>query len=681
MHCVFVGPPRSGKSSLIKRLTGERPSPSLPSTGVAEKVIQVQIRKPMASSVKASGLDWNKLSFNDEATSLMVEITRNQASDLSLPLERSTRVEPGFEPYASPTDVGSTLLPPAVSPVIAGVPDFKRLFKYALRKKGWLKIKEHIQGASTVYLTDTGGQLEFQELFPALISGPSIFFLVFRLDRDLNERITIKYVHPVTGASTERYQTTFTTKEYLLQSLASIASIGTGADKDQQCRSLMPRAFIVGTHRDKVSETDIQGVDCQLKKLMQSTAHFNQDIVQYASKDRDRLILAVNNLADGDSDVLLVRAAIERMSKHDYFKVSTPTSWLIFSLAIRQVENRILSYDECFLVAKNCGINSTDELNKALCFLHSKMGLIRHYQGEGFVIQDTQVLFDNITGLIGETSTTVQEEFKKKGIFRFRDFETISSRGSDQLLSAIELVSLLKHLRIIAPIGKEGQDEMYFMPCVLAAESSSVLSSETPQVPSAASIPPLLVCFRCGYCPRGLFPALVVHLLSEENAKEHLKWELETGDLFRDQISFSLQPYCDTVRLKLLPTFCEISCDQNMEISDSERSTSHATLCNEVRQCIEKGIERVTSDLHYTRHAEQRLAFFCSESHQGAQEPHPAKIIFHKQQPQNLRCVLTKTMSGVPAGSSVWFCEVRLLCCVLNWFLHGICVETHAHKI
>jgi len=100
---------------------------------------------------------------------------------------------------------------------------------------------------------------------------------------------------------------------------------------------------------------------------------------------------------------------------------------------------------------------------------------------------------------------------------------------------------------------------------------------------------------------------------------------------------------------------------------------SHATLCNEVRQCIEKGIEEVTSDLHYLRQAEQCLAFYCSESHEGVQEPHPAKIVFHKQQPQYLRCVLdTKTKSDVPKGSSVWFCEVSLLCCVLNWFLHGI---------
>ena len=693
MQCVFVGPPRSGKSSLIKRLTGERPSRSLPSTGVAEKVIQVEIRKPMASTVKAKDLAWNKLSFNDEATSLMMEITQSQSSDLSPPSERSvptSGIKPDISkfkptpPNISQSDVRSThsRIPPADSSVKTVKPDFKpplRLFKSALRKKGWLNMKQYIQGASTVYLTDTGGQMEFQELLPALISGPSIFFLVFRLDRDLNERITVRYDHPVTGASAEPYQTTFTTKDILLQSLASIASMGTRADKGQQCMPLRPKAFFVGTHRDRVSETDIQRVDGQLNQMIQSTK-FKEGIVQWASKDR--LVLAVNNLADGESDVRLVQEAIERMSKRDDFKVSAPTSWLVFSLAIRQRDERVLSYDDCFSVARDCGIDSNDELDAALWFLHTKMGLIRHYQGEGLedlktiVIQDTQVLFDKITGLIVQTFTfentdpNVQEEFRKKGIFPFSDFERISSRGSDQLLSAAKLVSLLKHLRIIAQIGKEDQDVKYFMPCVLA-HSSSVFS-ETPQVSSASLIPPLLVWFRCGYCPKGLFPALVVYLLSEKNPSCH-EWELETDEIFRDQISFFLEPYGATVRLRILPTFCEISCERSVKVSDSKCSITHATLCNEVRQCIEKGIEEVTSDLHYLRQAEQCLAFYCSESHEGVQEPHPAKIVFHKQQPQYLRCVLdTKTKSDVPKGSSVWFCEVSLLCCVLNWFLHGI---------
>ena len=54
IHCVFMGMPRSGKSSLMRRLLGKRLS-SCASTGVAERVVRVEIRK---STVHVSGLLW-----------------------------------------------------------------------------------------------------------------------------------------------------------------------------------------------------------------------------------------------------------------------------------------------------------------------------------------------------------------------------------------------------------------------------------------------------------------------------------------------------------------------------------------------------------------------------------------------------------------------------------------------
>ena len=64
MHCVFMGIPRSGKSSLIQRLLGsKRLSVMSASTGVAERVVRVEIRK---STVHASGLSWCELEDIDE---------------------------------------------------------------------------------------------------------------------------------------------------------------------------------------------------------------------------------------------------------------------------------------------------------------------------------------------------------------------------------------------------------------------------------------------------------------------------------------------------------------------------------------------------------------------------------------------------------------------------------------
>ena len=59
------------------------------------------------------------------------------------------------------------------------------IVKAALRRKGrgGLEIlQQHFQRTWSLYLTKTGGQMEFQEVLPLLVSGPSVFFFTFRLD-------------------------------------------------------------------------------------------------------------------------------------------------------------------------------------------------------------------------------------------------------------------------------------------------------------------------------------------------------------------------------------------------------------------------------------------------------------------------------------------------------------------
>ena len=48
----------------------------------------------------------------------------------------------------------------------------------------------------TLYLTDSGGQPEFQELLPALVVGPCVFFVVLPLNKELNEKYKVEYMRP-----------------------------------------------------------------------------------------------------------------------------------------------------------------------------------------------------------------------------------------------------------------------------------------------------------------------------------------------------------------------------------------------------------------------------------------------------------------------------------------------------
>ena len=142
-------------------------------------------------------------------------------------------------------------------------------------------------------------------------------------------------------------------------------------------------------------------------------------------------------------------------------------------------------------------------------------------------------------------------------------------------------MKLLEHLHIIAPLEKEEEEEKgeeegegeegekrYFMPCILAhaqpAEPTSLFERISRAVfrrsaEQSHNNSSLLVGFRCGYYPKGLFAALVVYLLANARSHGH-KWTLQRDQIFKDQISFLVRPY-DTVSITVQPKFLEITCN------------------------------------------------------------------------------------------------------------------------
>ena len=243
------------------------------------------------------------------------------------------------------------------------------------------------------------------------------------------------------GQQSKPYQSSLTIKEAILQSLATIAAMGTftykGMDPDIE---LKPKVLLVGTHKDQLDpaavEDEIKRVDDDLKTTIQSMSHYREGLVAFASEDR--LIFTVNNLADSDNDFAPIRSRVNKLSQLSEYQMTIPKHWLVFSIVIRSAtETRIISYDQCYSIAQQCGIGSKEELEEALWFLHTKMGVIRYFpHGDlsQIVIIDPQLLFDRVTELIIKTFTFEKagklrcDDFKKKGIFSLEDFE-IKFRG------------------------------------------------------------------------------------------------------------------------------------------------------------------------------------------------------------------------------------------------------------
>ena len=189
MQGVFLGPARSGKSSLIKRLLKEKLNPTSPSTGAADKVIQISVKKLKSSSIATSVFEstWLHLTYGGAAIRVMMLAAETHATKSnSTPNEDKPDAVDSNHQIAAPLPADNHTVTCPEMP--AGYVPPRQTFENAVSTDDFLALLENLDGSWTLYLSDTGGQMEFQELLPLLVSGPSIFFIVFPLHRNLNER-------------------------------------------------------------------------------------------------------------------------------------------------------------------------------------------------------------------------------------------------------------------------------------------------------------------------------------------------------------------------------------------------------------------------------------------------------------------------------------------------------------
>ena len=571
LHGVFVGPPRSGKDSLMKRLLGEVAPNISPSTGVVETTIHVKVEESCTYAAVIGQSNWTRLAYDEEALHLMKTASNKPSTSCQFEGENTdTSIQVVDPPTAmddstpdaidnaykqtTQTDSASDRQP-EMDPKPVAFHDKKlfqiakvdqmhgrskhkspmEIFKEAIKKKGLEGLREQLTNSWSLYLTNTGGQMEFQELLPLLVSGPSIFFITFQLHKDLNECFEVEY-ELSSGESSKCYQSSLSILDSILQTLSTIAAMGTFVYKGLQKKNvpLKPKVFLIGTHKDlldkKSAATIINHIDSRLQTILKSTSHYRDGVIQFASESQ--MIFTVSNHDPSNSDFQKIRSAVKKIVERGDYKMKSPAHWMIFSLVVRQLRNCVESYDECFAIAKECGIKDTNEFNEALHFIHTKMGLVRYFPHEelkDLVIVDPQILFEKVTELIVETFTFENvinhsnlKVFKNMGIFNLSDFISISSQ-SGQKLTPLLFAKLLEYLRIAAQFQQDGVSK-YFLPCALthAQEKQNIHNS---------TIPPLIVTFQCGYCPKGLFGTLITYLINDE-MKSDFEWELVTDKIF-----------------------------------------------------------------------------------------------------------------------------------------------------
>ena len=588
LKVLFFGPPQTGKTSMRRRLVGEIQNLAKESfqasTGTAEcyDVIVKEdkitteasvIIKSKWSSVKVLFGKEKNTHVLDEELQLFYQLIYsflptekrfldapienkilNETKSPVSPNENESNKSPVRDKQQSPvsakkTESNPNTSTPQVTPVEGQ--EYKLIaenierqevekefeaFNKILRTSGEGQVKDLLKGTILMNMIDTGGQPAFLEMLPALTMGPALYLIFFRLNQDLKRTYEIQYVSK-DNQSVQLGDSSYTVEEVIFQALSSIGCFSCGSLAKVNMPNISHAAILVGTHKDKLeSDTDdkIQQKDDALRKLKH-----NLDKITVHPFSGDQLVFAIDNMTGDEAELTNVRERLQQIIEQMFHgnRFSIPASWLMFSIFLRRMGKCTMSLSQCRMIGQKLKVRDIDG---ALWFLHHCIGVLMHFpevnEIKDIVICDPQIVFNSVTHLILDTfqikwvDDSVCNNFNEKGQFRLSDIENVQKLAEDtqgNKLSLPKLVKLLGYLNIISPIKLEAcsphSDEMYFMPAVLRHAKENELSTK---LYSTDSIPPLMIHFKCGYVPVGVFCAKIARLVSQG-------WKLRNDQILR----------------------------------------------------------------------------------------------------------------------------------------------------
>jgi GTPase SAR1 family protein len=534
-----------------------------------------------------------------------------------------------------------------------------------IKKHGIDQFRNFLEKTSSLYLRDTGGQVEFQEMLPLIVFGPSIFFFVFRADLDFQKHFSIEY-RKSESESLNCYKSSITTEEALLQCLASVHAMDVPDKHDVQTHQ--PFVFIIGTHIDRIPSSTAD-------KIAQLNQHINtlildhgfQDLVEYYDRGSNSVIFPVDNTSDSVEGFKKIRSKVNSLVwVRDEFAVTYPVSYLLVCLELQKVDANVLTLTQFRSLAARHNIVG-NEVFHLLHFLHFRIGIIQYYDVDGLrdiIVVQPQVLFNAITDLIIETysceSLKDQEarKFKDRGIFTRSVLNTVLNATSSKLLSSTlggvfntgVFLKLLVHLRIITLFTTTCDQEEYFIPCVLGhvAVSSSKGSKSDSQ--------PLFITFKCNHCPKGVFGVLITHLMNPDLRGEEdttSKFILLPEKIFRDQVSFEVRSkgmQSDEITVQVFSTHLEISFLPDL---GEDREVSVGEVCQDIRETFEKSIDRTIENLRYSKvKVQPNVCIKCCN--EGCSKFH---VVFRGTEFYKFRCDHARRASRLPLPVRCWYNE------------------------
>jgi coiled-coil and C2 domain-containing protein 1 len=714
---LFLGPPRSGKTSTRRRLVQEiinlsslkQPSPS---TGVAETsdiiinfkrltseystiansnwqsimgandiksgehekrghdishvaqlIYQLIATTPLTQSAQEESEDKNECIQTSDENSKDSVVTDTQYSDINCSdkddtaTNKSSKTSKNVQLVHKKRIIQSKAVTETLKEQIELDNAFTKLTSI-LQSDSPKELQQLLKELIMINMVDVGGQPALLEMLPALTNGPALYCLFFRLDQDLRKHYPVQYHDPRRKTETV-LKSSYCIEDTLCQALSSIGCFS-------QPDLTSSRILLFGTHKDKVDEGRISQIECELKESLERTKIYTEGLLSKTAKGS--LFFTVDNMDGEESEIMNIRTDIEGIIRSCFSATPIPASWLMFRIVLHLLNKPIVSLAQCEIIARR--LSMPTPVKEALWFFHHQIGSIMYYPEiplmQDTVICDPQIIFDSISMLIidrfvysNRTLKSVEvDEFFQNGLFTMAQIEDKTEQQRSACLSLQQLIETLKHLNVVAEIKDDPENvdseatyspspPKFIMPAVLKQASEEELSAR-PE-PGIILGCPLMIHFKGGFVPFGVFCASIAHLL----AKHMQEWKLHKSKVMKNKVTFNVnQKYFITLISRL----------QYFEIQVHGHSQVPKATFLSVVNTITETLQAIMSKMNYKQFGEASyismeqsfdLGFTCclGDSH----GDHLMKVIEDNDRRYYALCVKDEQKTDLNAEHLIWF--------------------------
>ena len=564
---ILSGAPATGKSSILRLLVGEDPPDNYHSTPVikAPEVRKVEIAGLVAGEESASLS--NKLWCKVDYESLKAMVVRTMKGGIkSRSIERED-VDNSLQEHKSDDDnfddenkVGDSAI--VTTPTKETSESTESTIPPSPAKKAVAEQlptapeSDELYNTHWIYAIDSGGQAAFLDIAPALLHYNPVNILTLKLNEKLQDKP--KFYFSIRGKQIgEPVERQMTHLQLLEASFRSLASVNPPNLRNIYIKisHKEPHFIVLGTYYDKIGECS-ESLDKKDAILWSTLDRFSEMRLDYR-EFREKVIFPINAIARGNDETKMANSIREMICDH-YIEAEIPARWFLFQLDLDQLHKTsntmIIGKSKCLEIGAALNMNMGD-VEAALLYYHDlTIFLYFHKVLPDVVFLHPQPLFNKLSELISISFADAAEhlqsegihlpphahtQLKNKGIFEKGLLESCLSERFSAIFLVEDFLKLMEDVFIIASLPQTQSDKsMYFLPSVLPTVT---LSESSIADVFKANTDPLILTWDMKSLPQGLFPALVVNLLSRKSSPQ---FDLESSSFDNPQYRNAIQLSC-----------------------------------------------------------------------------------------------------------------------------------------